>query len=192
LLHIKLLFLFARKVFNVKTAGIELGAAATAVGAHGLKRSYKFGAIFLNHALDFVHNGSGRGIGLHAKTAASHKHKLLRVYVHHMGNGGILRRFGAVVIFLAVVSLALHEMRNAYKVTAKMHRNVIGNIHLDAEIQGSYGAMLTHKQLVTPLGSGQFSACFSDGIKCAKLAQHPVFFGGIFQKLNGEIHKYVS
>jgi hypothetical protein len=83
-------------------------------------------------------------------------------------------------------------VRNAYEVAAEVNRNVIGNIHLYAEIKGTYGAMLGEEKLVSPLGCRELGACFSYCIKRAELTQHPILLGGIFQKLNGEIHIFKS
>ena len=166
----ELLFFFTGKIFYVKSARIELGAASATVGTHGLESADKFGAILLNDSLYLIHNGSCIRICLHAKTAASHEHKLLRVYVHHVRNGGILRCFGSVVVLLAVISLALNKMSNSNKVAAEMHRNVIRNSHFYAEIKGSYGAMLAQEQLVTPFCRGQLGAGLSNGVKSTKFA----------------------
>jgi hypothetical protein len=97
-----------------------------------------------------------------------------------MRNRGILRSLGSVIVVLTVVSLALYEMGNTHKVTAEVNRNVIGNYHLDAEIQRSDGAMLTHEQLVSPLCGGELGAGLSNGVEGAELAKHPILFGGVF------------
>ena len=60
------LFLFAGKIFFVKTAGVELGAATAAVGAHRLKSAYEFGALFFHKANDLSHNRASFGSCLHA------------------------------------------------------------------------------------------------------------------------------
>jgi hypothetical protein len=105
-----------------------------------------------------------------------------------MRNGGILRRFCSVVVVLTVVSLALNEVGNTDEVTAEVYRNVIGNYHLDAEIKGSDRAVLAHQQLVSPLGGGELGAGLADGVEGAELTKHPILFGRVFQKFNGEIH----
>jgi hypothetical protein len=105
-----------------------------------------------------------------------------------MRNRGVLRSLGSVVVILTVVSLALNEMGYANKMTAKMNGNIVGERHFYAEIECSYGAMLTHEQLVAPFCGGELGACLSDGVERAKLAQHPILLAGIFQKLNCKIH----
>ena len=171
---------FDWKILLIETAAGEFRASASAIGAHRLKRADKLGALLFNDSLDLVHYLSGCGVCLHAKTAASHEHKLLRVYVHHMRNGGILRRFGAVVVFLTVVSLALNKVRNAYKVTAEVNRNIVGNHHFDAEVESSYRAVLTEQKLFSPFLCGKLGACFADGVEGTELTKHPIFFGGVF------------
>jgi hypothetical protein len=109
-----------------------------------------------------------------------------------MGNGGILGSLGSVVVFLTVVSLALYKVSDSDKVTAEVYRNVIGNYHLDAEIQRSDGAVLAHEQLVSPLCGGELGAGLANGVESAELTKHPILFGGVFQKFNGEIHIFIS
>ena len=174
------LFFFAGEIFLVETAGGELGASASAVGAHRLESADKFGALCFNLAHDLLHYRAGLCGSLHAKAATRHKHKLLGVYVHHMGYGCILGGFGAVIIVLAVVSLALHEVCYADEVTAEVNRNIVRNGHFNTEIKCSYGAMLAHKQLMSPLGGGELSAGFADGVEGTELTEHPILFGGIF------------
>lgn len=186
------LFTLTRKILLIEPTRIEFCTPSAAIRAHRLKSSHKLGALRFDLAHYLLHHRAGLGCCLHTKTSACHKHKLLRVYVHHVRNRGVLRRFSSVVVILTVVSLALHKVRNTDKVAAEMDRDVIGNIHLYAEIKGTYGAMLGEEKLVSPFGSGELGACFSYCIKRAKLGQHPVLLGGIFQKLNREIHSVIS
>ena len=160
-----LVFFFSGEILLIKSTGIELGASASAIGAHRLKCADEFGALLLDESDYFSHYLTGVGVSLHTEAAAGHEHQLLRVYVHHVRNGGILRSLGSVVVLLTVVSLALHKVGNTDKVTAEMYRNVIGNYHLDAEIECSYRAVLAHEQLVSPLGGGELGACLSYGVE---------------------------
>ena len=89
-----------------------------------------------------------------------------------MRNGSILRCLGSVVVVLSVVSLALHEVRNTDKVAAEVNRYVVGNDHLDAEIQGSDGAVLAKQKLMSPLGGGELGAGLANGVEGAKLAKN--------------------
>ena len=175
-----LLLFFFGEIFLIEPARGEFGASASAIRAHRLKRSDKFGALRLDHALDLVHYAASIGVCLHAKTAASHKHKLLRVYVHHVRNRGILRRFGAVIIFLTVVSLTLNKMCYSDKVTAEMDGDIVGNNHFDAEVESPYRAMLGKKEFFSPFLCGKLRAGLTNGVEGAELAKHPVLFGGIF------------
>ena len=105
-----------------------------------------------------------------------------------MRNGGVLRRLGSVVVVLAVVSLALYEVGHSDKVAAEMNRYVIGNYHLNAEIEGADRAMLREEKLVSPFSGRELGACLTDGVKRAELCQHPILLGGIFKKLDLVFH----
>lgn len=174
------LFLFACKIFLVETAGGELGASASAVGAHRLESADEFGALRFNEANYLLHYCAGLCGCLHTEAAARHEHKLLRVDIHHMRYGRILGSLGAVVVILTVVSLALYEVCNADKMTAEMNRNEIRDSHFNAEIECSDRAMLTHKQLMSPLGGGELGAGLTYCVKGTELTEHPILFGGIF------------
>ena len=141
LLRFLSLFIFSSKILLIKSAGVELGAATATVGAHRLERADELGALRLDLAHDLFHYCACLCCCLHTEAAASHKHKLLRVYVHHMRNGRVLGRLRSVVVVLAVVSLALHKMRYTDEMTAEMNRNVIGNVHFNAEVECADRAM---------------------------------------------------
>ena len=174
------LFLFTCKILLIKSAGIEFGASASTVGAHRLKSANEFGALRFNLTHDLLHYGASLGGCLHTEAAARHKHKLLRVDIHHMRYGSVLGSLGAVVVGLTVVSLALYEVCNADKVTAEVNRNEIGNSHFNAEIEGSDRAVLAHKKLMSPLCGGELGTGLTNGVEGAELAKHPILLGGIF------------
>ena len=113
-----------------------------------------------------------------------------------MADGRVLRRLGAVVVALPVVALALHEVGDADEMAHEVHRNVVGDLHLDAEIQRADGAVLGQQEFVLPLVGGQFGAGLADGVERAELGEHPVLFGGEFHQFDGEVaflfHTYSS